>query len=324
LYVLNLSSVKGFDMAKARNLRVGNKWSYPNLGVGVGLRTSHYAHILKEWPQVAWFEIISDNYMHTAGRPLAIVERIAERYPVAMHGVSLSIGSTDPLNREYVRRLKRLKDRLKATWYSDHLCWTGVQGRNSHDLLPLPYTSESLRHVANRVRQVQDMMEAPLLLENPSTYIEFAGSTMTEWEFLSALCEETDCGLMLDVNNIYVSARNHGFDPQTYLAELPWNRVVQMHVAGHTDNGTHCVDTHIGPVLDPVWQLFAEAYRRSGGASVLLEWDAEIPHFDAVHAEALRAHDYVHQGAIPMPVGIPRPLKSITSAQQKTAANAAL
>jgi uncharacterized protein len=297
-----------------RPAHAGNKWHLPNLGVGIGLRTTHYGHILKEWPKIAWFEIISDNYMHTHGRPLAILDRIAERYPVVMHGVSLSIGSTDPLDRAYIRRLKILRDRVKAPWYSDHLCWTGIKGRNSHDLLPMPYTAESLKHVARRVRQVQEIMEAPLLLENPSTYVEFAGSTMTEWDFLSALCEETDCGIMLDVNNVYVSSRNHGFDSADYLAGIPWDRVVQMHVAGHSDNGTHCVDTHIGPVIDTVWELFGEAYRRAHGASVLLEWDADIPSFDAVHADALRAHDFVKRGAIPKPRGIPRPCRAVGAA----------
>ena len=287
--------------------RAGNCFRLPNLGVGVGLRTTHYNHILTAWPKVSWFEIISENYMQTDGRPMFLLDRIAERYPVVMHGVSLSIGSTDPLNRTYLTGLKALRERVRSPWLSDHLCWTGVQGRNSHDLLPMPYTEESLRHVVSRVRQVMEFIEVPLLLENPSTYVEFAGSTLSEWEFLAALCQETGCGLMLDVNNIYVSSRNHGFAVSDYLDGLPWDRVVQMHVAGHSDNGSHCVDTHIGPVIDPVWKIFAEAYRRSGGASVLLEWDAEIPSFPEVHREALRAHDFVTRGAIPTPRGIPRP-----------------
>jgi uncharacterized protein len=271
----------------------GNRWGLPHLGLGVGLRTTHYAHILSQWPQVDWLEIISDNYMHTFGRPLSIIERLATRYPLVMHGVSLSIGTTDKLNKEYVKKLKALRERIKAPWYSDHLCWTGVQGKNSHDLLPLPYTEEALRHVVKRVRQVQDIMEAPLFLENPSTYVAFAGSTMSEWEFLSAVCVESDCGIMLDVNNIYVSARNHGFAVADYLDGVPWDRVVQLHVAGHTDNDTHCVDTHNGPVCDPVWDIFAEAHYRSSGASVLLEWDADIPEFPIVHAEVQRAKEFL-------------------------------
>jgi uncharacterized protein (UPF0276 family) len=231
--------------------------------------------------------------MQTAGRPMHILDRIAERYPLVMHGVSLSIGSTDPLNVEYLKELRALRDRVKSPWVSDHLCWTGVAGRNSHDLLPMPYTEEALRHVAKRVEQVQEMLEAPLVLENPSSYVEFAGSTMTEWEFLAALVDKTGCGLLIDANNIYVSSRNHGFPVADYLDGIPWNAVVQIHVAGHTDNVTHVIDTHIGPIIDPVWNVFAEVHRRSGCGSVLLEWDAEIPPFPDVHAEALKAREFM-------------------------------
>lgn len=266
-----------------------NRFGLPNLGIGVGLRTVHYAHILEQRPEVDWFEILSENYMHTAGRPLLFLDRIAERYPVAMHGVSLSIGSTDPLDFDYLRELKQLRDRTSARWVSDHLCWTGVTGKNTHDLLPLPYTEETLRHVVARVRTVQDFLEAPLALENPSSYLEFEGSTLSEWDFLAALAGEADCALLLDVNNVYVSAYNHGFDPFQYLRALPYDRVVQIHVAGHSHVGNHIIDTHIGPVIEPVWDLLRYAHRRASGASVLLEWDAEIPSFDVVHAEALRA-----------------------------------
>ncbi len=278
-----------------------NRFGLPNLGVGLGLRTTHYSHILSHWPTVGFFEIISENYMQTAGRPLQVLDRIAERYPVVMHGVSLSIGSTDPLDRAYLKELRALRDRCGALWVSDHLCWTGVSGRNTHDLLPMPYTRESLRHVARRVRQVQDALAAPLFLENPSTYVEFAGNHFTEPEFLAELCRLTDCGLMLDVNNVHVSARNHGFAAADYLAALPFDRIAQMHVAGHTDNGTHLVDTHIGPVPDPVWALFGEVYRRCGGASVALEWDAEIPAFDVVLRDAQRAQEFVARRALPAP-----------------------
>jgi hypothetical protein len=208
---------------------------------------------------------------------------------MVMHGVSLSIGATDPLDRAYVRRLVRLRDRIGARWVSDHLCFTGAAGRNTHDLLPLPLTRAALDHVADRVRIVQDALGAPLIIENPSTYIAWRGSTMPEAEFLAELCARTGCGLLLDVNNVYVSARNHGFDPYTYLDAIPFERVVQFHVAGHSDNGDHCVDTHDGRVVDPVWELLAAAWPRAGGASVLLEWDASIPSFPEVHAEALRA-----------------------------------
>ncbi|HEX7669744.1 MAG TPA: DUF692 domain-containing protein [Polyangiaceae bacterium] len=274
-----------------------NRFSLPNLGVGLGLRTKHYAHILEHRPKVDWFEILSENYMQTHGRPLHFLDRVAEAYPIVMHGVSLSIGSTDPLNREYLAELRDLRDRTRARWVSDHLCWTGVMGKNTHDLLPLPYTEEALRHVVKRVREVQDFLGGPIALENPSTYLEFHGSTLTEWEFLAALVREAGCGLLLDVNNVYVSAKNHGFDPATYLAGIPFDHVVQIHVAGHTDHGTHIVDTHIGPVVDPVWQLLGEAHRRAGGTSVLLEWDAEIPDFETTHAEALRAHEFIEPEA---------------------------
>jgi uncharacterized protein len=269
-----------------------NRFALPDLGIGVGLRTRHYGHILEQQPAVDWFEIISENYLQTRGRPLYFLERVAERYPVAMHGVSLSIGSTAPLDHDYLRELKALRDRIGARWLSDHLCWTGIAHKNTHDLLPLPYTEESLAHVAARVREVQDVLGAPLLLENPSTYLEFDGSTMSEWEFLAALTREADCGLLLDVNNVYVSAFNHGFDPLAYLAGIPFDRVAQLHVSGHTHCGTHIIDSHIGPVIEPVWQLLAHAHRRCG-ASVLLEWDAEIPSFEETHADALRAKQFI-------------------------------
>jgi uncharacterized protein (UPF0276 family) len=269
----------------------------PDLGVGLGLRTVHYAHILEHRPAVAWFELLSENYMQTAGRPLFYADAIAAHYPVAMHGVSLSIGSTDPLDRAYLTELRALRDRTGARWVSDHLCWTGVGGKNTHDLLPMPYTEESLRHVVERVRAVQDFLGAPLALENPSTYVEHAGASMREWEFLARLAEDADCALLLDVNNVYVSAKNHGYDPREYLAAIPFDRVVQLHVAGHTDHGTHIIDSHVGPVIDDVWRLLAEAHARAGGASFLLELDAEIPSFDQTYAEALRALEFIGRAA---------------------------
>jgi uncharacterized protein (UPF0276 family) len=276
---------------------VANRFGLPDLGVGLGLRTAHYSHVIEERPAVDWFEILSENYMQTAGRPLYFLDAVAERYPVVMHGVSLSIGSTDPLDREYLSDLRALRDRTRARWVSDHLCWTGVAGTNTHDLLPLPYTEETLRHVAGRVKEVQDFLGAPLALENPSTYVEYAGETMREWDFLARLAEEADCAILLDVNNVFVSAYNHGFDPQTYLDAVPFDRVVQLHVAGHTHHGTHIIDSHIGPVIDEVWRLLSAAYARTGGASVLLEWDAEIPSFEETHAEALRARQFIARTA---------------------------
>ncbi|HXX70608.1 MAG TPA: DUF692 domain-containing protein [Polyangiaceae bacterium] len=270
-----------------------NRFGLPDLGIGLGLRTAHYAHIVESEPSVDWFEILSDNYMQTSGRPLDYLDAVARRYPIVMHGVSLSIGSTDALDRRYLSELRALRDRTGARWVSDHLCWTGVAGKNTHDLLPMPYTEEALAHVAERVRSVQDYLGAPIALENPSTYVEFKGASMREWEFLARLAEEADCAILLDVNNIYVSAFNHGFDPRAYLAAIPFDRVVQLHVAGHTHHGTHIIDSHIGPVIDDVWKLLGDAYRRAGGVSVLLEWDAEIPPFEEAHAEALRARQFM-------------------------------
>jgi uncharacterized protein (UPF0276 family) len=261
-----------------------------HLGFGVGLRSVHFSHILQHWPAVDWFEIISENFLDSAGRPRYVLERIAERYPVVMHGVSLSIGSTDSLDFDYLVKLKRLSQDVRARWISDHLCWTGVAGRTTHDLLPLPLTEESLQHVIQRVQVVQDFLERPLVLENPSSYVTFSASTMPEWQFLSRLAADTGCKLLLDVNNVYVSSRNHDFDAREYLLSIPHDRVMQFHLAGHADFGSHCIDTHDGPVVDMVWELYREAVGLTGGAATLLEWDARIPTFDEVHAEAMRAH----------------------------------
>ncbi len=266
---------------------------FPHLGYGVGLRTAHFSELLSTWPAVDWFEIISENFLDSRGRPRYVLDQIAERYPVVMHGVSLSIGSTDPLNFDYLAKLKSLADSTRARWISDHICWTGVNGLNTHDLLPLPYHEASLKHVAERVRIVQDFLERPLVLENPSSYVEFTGSTMPEWEFVARLVEETGCGLLLDANNVYVSAWNHDFDPVEYLNAIPAEHVVQMHLAGHTHCGTHRLDTHDRPVIDPVWELYRHAQSRTAGVSTLLEWDARIPDFATVHAEALKAREYV-------------------------------
>ncbi len=269
--------------------RPANRFSLPDLGLGIGLRTVHFGHILANWPEVDWFEIISENFMGVGGRPAYVLEKIAERYPIVMHGVSLSIGSSDPLRRDYLKKLKSLADRTGARWVSDHFCWTGIAHRNTHDLLPIPYTEESLRHVVKRVKQVQETIERPLVLENPSSYVEFAGSTMTEWEFVSRVAQEADCGLLLDVNNVYVSSFNHGFDAEEYVRSVPHERVVQYHLAGHTNFGTHILDTHSDHVVDPVWALYRLAHRAGGRASTLLEWDEKIPAFDVVHAEVKKA-----------------------------------
>lgn len=271
---------------------------HPDLGLGLGLRTVHYQYLLDQTPAVDWFEIISENYMDCAGRPRYVLDAIAERYPIVMHGVSMSIGSDDPLNRVYLEKLKDLAVATRAKWVSDHVCWTGVAGINAHDLLPIPYHERTLQHLIERVRIVQDILERPLVLENPSTYVTFRQSTMHEWQFLKHLVEETGCYLLLDVNNVYVSSVNHDFDPVEYIRELPHDRIAQFHLAGHTNCGTHCIDTHDGAVIDPVWELYRLAFQLSGGAATLLEWDANIPEFPVVHAEVLKAKQIL-AGVIP-------------------------
>jgi uncharacterized protein (UPF0276 family) len=271
---------------------MSNRWNLPDLGIGVGLRTVHFPHILAQKPDVDWFEVLSENFMQTGGRPMYVLDQVAERYPVALHGVSLSIGSTDPLDFEYLAQLKALAARTRAHWVSDHLCWTGVLGRNVHDLLPMPYSEEALRHTIARVRAVSDFLERPLVLENPSSYVEFAQSTMPEWEFLARLAEDADCGLLLDVNNVYVSAFNHGFDPNVYVDAIPADRVVQYHLAGHTNMGTHILDTHSDHALPEVWDLYARSVARTGLVSTLYEWDEDIPAFDVLLAEARKAAAY--------------------------------
>lgn len=272
----------------------------PRLGLGLGLRSVHFEAILSGEPRDLWFEAISENFMDSHGRPRAVIRAVAERYPLALHGVSLSIGSTDPLDRGYLAALKRLADEVRPAWVSDHLCWTGVNGRNSHDLLPMPLTEESLAHVAGRVRQVQDILERPLILENPSSYVRFAQSTLDETAFLRALAEATGCGLLLDVNNVYVSCFNAGTDPDAYLDAFPCEHVVQMHLAGHQDMGGHAIDTHDRPVRPEVWALFARAWQQTGGASTLLEWDDDIPGFDECIAELRKAKRYMAGAAAPI------------------------
>jgi len=264
----------------------------PDLGDGVGLRDVHFAHLMATPPAdwgVGWFEIISENFLDHAGWPAHVLELVAAHRPVVMHGVSLSIGSTAPLDRAYVRKLRDLAERVNARWVSDHLCWTGVGGVTTHDLLPMPLTEESLAHTAGRVRAVQDWLGRPLVLENPSSYLEFRASTMPEWEFLGRLAEDTGCGLLLDVNNVYVSATNHSFDAAAYIDALPSDRIVQMHLAGCSDCGTHLIDTHDHPVPGPVWPLYARAQARGGGCATLLEWDARIPSYPDLLAELGKA-----------------------------------
>jgi uncharacterized protein (UPF0276 family) len=258
-------------------------------GFGLGLRPDHYEDILAGPRRVDWFEAISENYMVGGGKPLHYLDRIRADYPMVMHGVSLSIGSTDPLDQDYLRDLKKLADRIEPAWFSDHLCWTGVQGRNMHDLLPLPYTEEALAHVVERVQLVQDRIGRPMLLENVSSYVTFAQSALSEWDFLAEVARRADCHILLDINNIYVSAFNHGFDPRAYLAAIPVDRVRQIHLAGHSNYGDHIIDTHDQDVIDAVWSLYADAIRRLGAVPTMIERDANIPPYRDVVAELDRA-----------------------------------
>ncbi|MGE0332423.1 MAG: DUF692 domain-containing protein [Ramlibacter sp.] len=247
------------------------------LGFGLGLRTVHYEDILNGAPAVDWFEAVTENYLVPGGKPVHMLERIRERYPVVLHGVSLSIGSTDPLNMDYLRELKALARRIEPAWVSDHLCWTGVGGKNLHDLMPLPYTAEAVRHVADRVARVQDYLGRRILLENVSSYMTYESSEMDEWEFLAAIASRADCDILLDINNIYVSAFNHGFDPVTYLERIPAQRVRQFHLAGHDHCGDYIIDTHDAPVSADVWALYSAAVRRFGPVATMIERDANIP-----------------------------------------------
>src|SRR5436305_3162715 len=268
---------------------------YTDLGVGIGLRIPHYQHILSNKPACDWFEIISENYMCDGGRPLTILDQILEQYKVVQHGVSTYFGSTDPLNREHLKNLKRLVKRTGTPFLSDHLCWGSADGTYSHDLLPMPYTMAAAKVTAQKVKVAQDFLEVPICVENVSSYAEFHASEMTEWEFLSEVVERADCGILLDVNNIYVSSKNHSFDPYEYLNNVPHERVGQIHVAGHSKFEKYILDTHDHPVLDPVWKMYAHATRLCGPTNTLLEWDAHIPSFEEVHDEALKANRFIRQ-----------------------------
>lgn len=264
-----------------------------DLGTGIGLRSVHYGHILSETPAVPWFEVISENYMGTrggsGGRPVAVLDEVRKNYPVAMHGVSLSIGSTDPLNAAYLKRLRALARRIEPMWISDHVCWTGVHGQNLHDLLPLPYTRKTARHVADRILKVQDFLGRRISIENVSSYLSYTHSEMTEWEFITEVSERADCLILLDINNIHVSAVNHKFDAVDFIRGVPPERVAEHHLAGYSDMGTHLIDTHDHPVSDPVWALYETAVRRFGPVPTLIEWDDLIPEFSMLQKQAREA-----------------------------------
>jgi uncharacterized protein len=268
---------------------------FPYLGYGLGLRPVHYQAILENKPAIDWFEIITEDYLNAGGRPWHYLNQIREHYPLVMHGVSMSIGSTDPLNKTYLKQVKALANQIKAAWVSDHLCWTGVNGLNMHDLLPLPYTEESLKHVTDRVHAVQDILGRPLVLENASTYITYTQSHIPEWEFLTALTEATDCYLLLDINNIYVNAFNHGFNALDYLNGIPAHRVKQFHLAGHKKYRTYIIDTHDQPIIKKVWDLYTQSLKRFGQVSTLIERDDNIPPLHELveeldHARKLGSH----------------------------------
>lgn len=268
------------------------KHDIPNLGIGIGLRIPHYDDILNNKPDIDWFEIISENFMVDGGKPLEILDRILENYTVVQHGVSLAIGSPDPLDFDYLKKLKALARRTKTPWISDHLCWGRLPGAHYHDLLPLPYTKEVIKYVVERARIVQDYLELPFALENLSSYVAYAADSMTEWEFYGTIVEQADIYMMLDVNNIYVSSRNHGFDPKEYYSNIPMDRVLQIHLAGHSDHGDYVLDTHDNYVRDEVWAIYGEVYPKTRGVSTLLEWDDNFISFQHTWEEALKAKKY--------------------------------
>ena len=268
-------------------------------GCGIGLRKEHHDRVLAEKPDVPFFEVISENFMVEGGRPAHVLERVRRDYPVALHGVSMNLGSADPLDAAYLARLKALVDRIEPAVVSDHLCWTALAGQNSHDLLPLPFTEEAVRHVAAKIHRAQDVLGRRLLVENVSSYVTFRSSAMSEAEFLAAVANEADCYLLLDVNNLWVNGRNHGFDASEALRSIPAGRVRQFHLAGHADYGEVVIDTHDRPVRDEVWALYRQAVRRFGAQPTLLEWDANVPELEVLLEETRLASVVQRSWAVP-------------------------
>jgi uncharacterized protein (UPF0276 family) len=272
---------RGGDISSAMNKPLPEHF----LGFGLGLRADHFQEVIDTKPAVDWFEVVSENFMVNGGKPKHYLHKIRESYPMVMHGVSLSIGSTHPLNTTYLKQLKVLVNELQPEWISDHLCWTGAHQVNSHDLLPMPYNNEALSHIVDRVSEVQDYLGQPILMENVSSYITYVESEMTEWEFLNEVAKRSGCNILLDINNIYVSARNHNFSTQDYLNGISKDKVRQFHLAGHTDYGDYVIDTHDHPVADPVWALYKDALKRFGMISTMIERDDNIPPLDDLLAE---------------------------------------
>ena len=265
------------------------------LGFGVGLRTDHYQHVVDTQPDVDWFEIISENFMVAGGKPKYYLHAVRENYPVVMHGVSMSIASTDPLNMDYLKKLKTLASEVQPEWVSDHLCWTGAKGVNSHDLLPVPYNEEAINHIAHRVEQVQEILGRELVLENVSSYLTYNQSEMEEWDFINAIAQRTGCKILLDINNIYVSSRNHGFSAETFLHAIKAEHIQQFHLAGHSDYGDYVIDTHDHDVPQSVWDLYKQALTKFGLISTLIERDDNIPPFVQLHSEMQHARDLAEQ-----------------------------
>lgn len=266
---------------------------FPRLGFGLGLRPVHYSDVIGQSTKVDWFEVVSENYMGiesgSGGSPIIMLEKVRQTKPVVLHGVSLNIGSTDPLNFTYLKKLKMLAQKIEPAWISDHICWTGVNGANLHDLFPLPYTQDVIKHVVDRILYCQDYLGRRMIFENVSSYLTFAHSEMTEWEFLSEIAVRADCGLLLDINNVYVSSVNHGFNPLDFIAGVPVDRVAQIHLAGHTNMGTYLIDTHDEHVCDDVWNLYADSLKYYSHVSTMVEWDSNLPSFDVLQNEILKA-----------------------------------
>lgn len=270
--------------------------------VGVGWRVPHYRYVVEQRPPIAYFEIISENFMREGGKPIHYLERLVERYPVVQHGVSLNLGGPEEPDKRYLEALKRLVRRVQPQWVSDHICWCAAHGAHSHELLPLPYTREAVARVARRAKWVQDYLDVPLALENTSSYMAFAASEMTEWQFISEITQQADCGLLLDINNVYVTSVNHKQDAQAFIRNVPHDRIVQLHLAGHTDLGTYLLDTHNGAIIDPVWQLYRDVIRRAGPRPTLIEWDEDIPEFSRLQQLVERTKEH---GANALSSGVP-------------------